>query len=801
MPRNLRRLAPASALSGLASLLLAITAAAQSPELSRVVPFSARPGETVSITLHGKDLLKPEKIWTSVASTMAWDDQIESTGGKPPKPDSRSIKARLTLADNAPLGVAFLRLPTATGFSGPLLFLVDDLSLTARSPKNSSRENAQTLSLPTAVESASDTGGSHFYRFSPRRGEGISVEVYAGRLGSKLDPLLRLLDSSGREIAHADDTEGLAGDCRLRYVSTDGEAVVLEIRDATFAGGVERFYHLRIGDFPLPGPVYPPVAEINTTASLALAGAGMGAGGGEGSRIEVRTPDDPRAVLSVPVRSAPDKPAGFAFLRIERGPVVLEEEMPHRQRLQRPPVPCVFTGRLTRTGERDAFLIDAKKDERFTIKPLTREVGSPAVLYLAATDEKGAILAENDAGANGVQSDVALNFRAPRDGNFSICIEDVARRGGPEFVYGLRVEREGSIGFELTAASDRFLAPKGGSFTTKVTAQRRGVTGPIILAVESGDGKELPPGIRVEQQVIETGRNDTMLRVSVPDGVPSGTLYHVRITGSAQEGGQQLNAVASGPKLEPNKAPKDQVYIALLSMPFPPRLLRETFPVCVGPEAPDFFNIELTSKGVELPRLVGKHSFVVRQTAIDEAFEGNAQLRFEGLPEGVAIRSEAGRGGRIKGQVDFICEITGPDTIAAGSHAFEVIASADFKGVHKEVRLPRVPLRVVQPLGIAAVMSGPLAPGGSQKLKIVAKRYAENDQQPITLRLNNLPAGISGPDSLQIPAGQTELTVELRAAADLAEHCSDSLVLSGVTRIRDTDVSSETAPVRLEVKK
>jgi hypothetical protein len=64
-----------------------------------------------------------------------------------------------------------------------------------------------------------------------------------------------------------------------------------------------------------------------------------------------------------------------------------------------------------------------------------------------------------------------------------------------------------------------------------------------------------------------------------------------------------------------------------------------------------------------------------------------------------------------------------------------------------------------------------------------------------------LPAGISGPDSLQIPAGQTELTVELRAAADLVEHCSDSLVLSGVTRIRDTDVSSETAPVRLEVKK
>jgi hypothetical protein len=790
---NLRRLSPAP--PALAVLLLSVTALAQSPELSRVLPFSARPGDTVSLTLHGKDLLKPEKIWTSFESATAWDSPAEGQGGKSPKPDGKILNARLTLADNTPLGVAFLRLPTATGFSGPLLFLVDDLALTTRSPKNGALENAQALSLPTAVESASDTGSSHFYRLSPQRGEGISAEVYAGRLGSKLDPLLRLLDSRGREITHADDTEGLAGDCRLRYISPDGEPIVLEIRDATFAGGVERFYHLRIGDFPLPTPLFPPVAEAASTASLELAGAG------DGSRIEVRTPDDPRAVLSVPVRFASDKPAAFASLRIERGPVVLEEQRRDDQPLQRIPVPCVFTGRLTRAGERDSFLIDAKKDERFTFRPLTREVGSPALLYIAATDEKGAILAENDAGTTGVQSDVSLNFRAPREGAFSICIEDVARRGGPGFVYGLRVEKEGSIGFELAAASDRFLAPKGGSFTTKVTAQRRGVTGPITLALESGDGTPLPSEIRLEQHVIEKGKNDTMLRVSVPDGVPSGTLYHVRLTGSAQESGQLLSAVASGPKAEPNKAPKDQVYAALLAMPFPPRLLRETFPVCVGPEAPDFFRIELTAKGVDLPRLVGKHSFVVRQTAIDEAFDGNAQLRFEGLPEGVAIRSETGRGGRIKGQVDFICEITGPENLAAGTHAFEVVASADFKGVHKEVRLPGVPLRIVQPLGISGVMGGPLAPGGTQKLKIVAKRYAETDQHPITVRLHNLPAGVSGPESLQIPAGQSELTVELRAAAGLPEHCSDSLVLSGVTRIKDADVSFETAPVRLEVKK
>ena len=778
-------------------MLVTGTATGQSPELGRVLPVSARPGDTVQLTLHGKDLLKPEKIWTSFDSTTAWDKPAEGKDGKLPKPDGKSLSAKLTLAETAPLGIAFLRLPTATGFSGPLLFLVDDLALTARSPQNTSVEKAQLLTLPTAVESASDTGGSQFYRLSPKQGETFSVEVYAGRLGSKLDPLLRLLNIRGHELARADDTQGLAGDCHIRYTSPDGEPLVIEVRDAAFAGGVERFYHIRIGDFPLLSTVFPPVAEAGAKVSFQVGGAGAESI----VPLQVQVPADPRGLLAVPVRFAPEKPAAFAFLRMEQGPVVLENEKRDALPVQRVTVPCVFTGRLTRAGERDAFLIEAKKDERFTLTPLTRDVGSPAVLYIAATDEKAAILAENDAGATGVQSDVALNFRAPKDGTYTICVEDVARRGGPEFVYGIRLEKGGPNGFDLSTASDRFLAPKGGSFTTKVTAQRRGVNGPITLGVTSGDGKPLPPEFRLEQHIIEKGKNDTMLKISVPGGVPSGTLYHVRITGSAQEGEQLLSAAASGPKAETNKPPKDQVSAALLSMPFPPRLLRETFPICVGPDAPDFFKIELTSAVVDLPRLVGRHSFVVRQTSLDEAFDANAQLKFAGLPEGVTIKSESGRGGRIKGQVDFICEITGPEMIAAGTHAFEILASADFKGVHKEVRLPSVPLRVVQPLGIAGVMSGPLAPGGSQKLKIVATRYAENDQQPINVRLSNLPSGISGPDSLQIPPGQTELTVELRAAPHLTDHCSDSLVVSGVTRIKDSDVSAETTPVRLEVKK
>jgi hypothetical protein len=793
-----------SALSRLLLVLEAVTLTAtatsalgQSPELSRVLPLSARPGETVSVTLHGKDLLKPLRVWTSFKSETVWETPAPGKDGKIPKPDGKSVTAKLSLAADAPLGVGFLHLPTETGCSGPLLFLIEDLALTHRSPKNTALENAQSLILPTAVESASDTGGSHFYLITPKQGEPFSAEIYAARLGSKLDAVLRLLDVRGVEIARADDTPGLAGDCHLRFTPQDEAPLLLEIRDATFAGGPDRFYHLRIGDFPLVQAAFPPVAEAGTKMLVEFAGPGADTI----PPAPVQAPLNPHALVSVPARFAPEKPAALAQIRVENGPVVLETKAQGAAGTDTPQIPSVFAGRLTRSGERDSFQIKAKKDDRFAFTPLTREVGSPALLYLAAHDEKGAILAENDAGAAGVQSDVPLNFVAPRDGTYKIIIEDVARRGGAAFIYGLRIEKNGPLGFELSCASDRFVAAKGGSFTTKVTAQRRGVKGPITLELDGCDEAPLPPELRLEQNVLEAGKNETMLRVEVPGNIPSGTLFHLRIVGKANEGGQQLCSIASGPKTDANKAPKDQVTATLLSMPFPPRLLRESFTLCVGPDAPDFFKIELTSATVELPRLVGRHSFVLRQTALDEAFDANAQLKFVGLPEGVAIRSEQGRGGRIKGQIDFICEITGPEEIAAGAQTFEVIASATFKGVHKEVRLPKVPLLIVHPLGVTGSMSGPLSPGSSQKLKIVATRYDDANPQPITLSLNNLPAGVSGPDSIRLSSEESETTVELRASAGLPEQSSDSLVISALTRVKDTAVSLESAPVHLEVKK
>jgi hypothetical protein len=801
LPRQLSSMIGFGKTLGLLSFAALPALRAQSPEISRISPMAARPGETVTVTLQGKNLLQPQQLWTSFGAKTEWEAQAPGRDGKISKREEKELVGKLTMAPDAPLGLGFLRLPTATGLSGPLFFLVDELPVVTKNPQNASAEKAQAVTAPAAVEGAAEVGRSDFYRVEMKAAESISVEAFAGRIGSKMDPVLRLLDAEGKELAFVDDTLGLAGDCRLRYRATADGPLMIELRDASFTGGPEYFYHLRIGDFPLVSGVFPPVAAPGETVEVQATGEAV-----EGVALfRVTAQKCATGIESAPVRFGPGKPAAFAYVRTDDLPVYLEKEPSDTpETALAVAAPCMVLGRIHKPGERNVFLIATKKDDRMTLTPLTRDIGSPAILYIGVDDEKGDFIASNDTPGNtptnATSNDMALTFRAPADGVCRISVEDIAHRGGDEFVYGIHIERS-TQGFDLTASADRFVAPRGGSFSAKVTAQRRGVNGPITLELVSGDALPLPSGFHCEQNIIEKGKNDTQLKVTAPADVPSGTLYHVRIVGHAMEGGVQFDAAAAPAKTDSKKAPKDPAMAALGSMPQPPRLLCETFPICVGPDAPDFFSIELTAGGVDLPTIVGKSSFILRQKSIDPAYAGDARLKFDGLPPGVAITSGPGRGGRIAGQVDFICEVTGPADIAPGVHAFDIVASGELKGAQKEVRLAKVPLRVVMPLGIAGAVTSPIAPGEKQKLKITAARYDTEDPQPIDVTLLHFPSGITGPEKVTIAPGDTEAVVELAAETGAPEGKFDTVVLGAATRVKGVDVAVESSPIHLEVRK
>src|SRR5262249_15131361 len=103
----------------------------------------------------------------------------------------------------------------------------------------------------------------------------ISVEVFARRLGSPLDSMIRLLDVSGRELAFSDDESSSGADSRFSYKFANAGDYYLEVRDIRFQGGGGHRYRLRVGDLPLPSAPFPLAAQKGTNVSVQVTGKGV----------------------------------------------------------------------------------------------------------------------------------------------------------------------------------------------------------------------------------------------------------------------------------------------------------------------------------------------------------------------------------------------------------------------------------------------------------------------------------------------------------------------------------------------
>lgn len=786
-----------------ATLGVCATACAQSPEMARIEPFSGTVGEALPFMIEGKNLAEPRGLWTSFDASVQGLPAAQN-GGK--KPEASKVPGTLLLPGQPTAHVGFLYLSTATGLSNPLLFLVDDLAVLRKKAPNK-RSDALPVPVPHAVSGHTDTGESKFYRVELSAGKPVSLEVHAARIGSRLDPRIRLLDAEGKALAFADDSPGLGGDCRLRFTPEKSGPFLIELRDSAYNGGPEYRYHLRIGDFPLVSAVYPPVATAGSELTCtALEPSGISSA----ARLRVRVPANANASIPAPFRFSAEGPAALASVRATEFAVISEPldqgdgEGPNARTAASLPGKCVVTGRLSTPGERDAYGLRLKKDDLVQIDPINREIGSSAAVYLAVYTKDGALVASNETPSNSPQdADLPLTLKAPVDGEYILHIEDICKRGTPSLVYAVQVLINPAP-FEVSVPSNRFIAPRGGSFTAKVTLARRNMKEAVELSLESADLAPLPAGIRLENATIEKGKNETLLRVSVPPELPEGTLRHFQIRASATGGEHAPStlAVTQTENKKNNGKKNDPFTVALAAMPQPPRLLTEALLFCVGPEVPDFFRIELTDRGALLPRSVGKSQFVLRQSAIEKEFATPVQLQFENLPEGVTVTHTGGRGGRIAGQVDFVCEIHGPAKPSPGPLAFDIVASADFKGAYKQVRLLKIPIKVVDPVEITAVCSPmPMRPGSTSSVRVQVTRHDAANPAPVELRAEGLPPGVSLASPIKpLSAGDSSIEVPLLVAPDAPQGVTESLRFLASSTVSGEPVSTQSPGVRLEIK-
>ena len=139
--------------------------------------------------------------------------------------------------------------------SNPVHFALDYQADGFELEPNDRPENAQVLALPAVVNGRIDSPGDvDMFRFQGKAGSEIVAEIFARRLGSPLDSVLKLTDATGGQIAFNDDFDdkgaGLLthqADSRIACrLPVDG-IYFLTVTDAQHQGGPDYGYRLRVG--------------------------------------------------------------------------------------------------------------------------------------------------------------------------------------------------------------------------------------------------------------------------------------------------------------------------------------------------------------------------------------------------------------------------------------------------------------------------------------------------------------------------------------------------------------------------
>jgi hypothetical protein len=483
-------------MKGRSALLLLVVQAAfgATPVITELRPRGAEIGRPFTLTAMGRNLGEGARVSTTMPASFTAVFSQQVMGGVSFLVEPKS--------DVAP-GVYPIRIEMPSGISNILLFTLGTFPEVAEEESrpgalphsNDSIETAEPVrSSPVVVNGTLRGPERDVYRVYGKAGERRVFEIEARRCGSAVDPVLRLLDGTGKQLARSDDSPGAGLDARLEFTFPAEGSYYVEVTDARFSTQAQNFYRLKMGAYNYAEGIFPLGGRRGEQVPVTFFGQRLGT---------VKATADLRHADQFARVALPDSPA-LPFLFAVSDLPELREPLSGAA-----PVPSVINGRLDKEGEIDRYRVKVEPGMKLLVEMQARELGTSKLeAIIAAYDPGGKKLGSAGdqplpedvfaiQGTSRTSSDPFLNVTVPADVHeLTISVEDLALRGGLLYGYRLTV-RQQAEDFKLSIASPQINIPRGGSAVFSVNADRRGFDGPIRLTMPA-----LPNGIHAEGGII-----------------------------------------------------------------------------------------------------------------------------------------------------------------------------------------------------------------------------------------------------------------------------------------------------------
>jgi hypothetical protein len=323
-------------------------------------------------------------------------------------------------------------------------------------------------------------------------------EVEARRCGSAIDPVLRILDGSGNQLAISDDAPGAGLDPRIDFTFPREGNYYVEVHDARFSKQVQDFYRLKMGSYSYADGIFPLGGKRGETTEVTFFGSNLKTPVKTSVDLSKLSPEDRLTTVALP--DSPVLPVTFAISDLPElvGPV--DGALP---------IPSMMNARLSKPGQIDRYKIPVEPGETLLFELQARELGTSLLegiitVYDASgkkLDSAGDKPLPEDVfavqGSSRTSSDPFLNVKVPKDVHeITVTVEDLAERGGP--LYGYRLStRKDAEDFRLALSEPYVNIPVGGTAILNVVVDRRGYDGAIQLTIPN-----LPKGIQIDGGLI-----------------------------------------------------------------------------------------------------------------------------------------------------------------------------------------------------------------------------------------------------------------------------------------------------------
>ena len=491
--------------------LFTSTLSAQKLSLGYLYPAGGEVGTTVEIEGGGLNINKAVKVLFSHPDIKGEIVPVKESATKKRRRrrlnDQSSpqladkVKIKVTIGANVPCGLYDLRLQGPKGVSNMLPFEVASYpNVLERGTSWLGRPN-NVGSLPAVLCGYVSPGGVDYFKFHGSKGETIVASVKGRQLVPYIadavpgwfQPVIKIVDSAGKEIAYSDDYYHYVDPVIITTLPKDGNYTLM-IHDAIYRGRQDFNYRIHLGVIPFVTGRYPAYGTVGRGVKQHIEGVNLGT---------TKT-------------TAKVKKAGYHQLTYTNGTgtsnAVPFYALPKGVRLVQFPkdgaqlaMETAISDSLTSESKVKRYKIYTEPGEQVIVELIGRRNGSRIDAVMRLKNKYGKIVAQVDDTEDPIQglmtfhADPVLKYTPKRYEELVLEVEDLHRGYGKDYHYLLWRHRQ-MPSFNAFVSPANITVPSGGTsmFRVDVTGKLKRPANLIV--------KGLPKGFTTSSLKLRGGR-------------------------------------------------------------------------------------------------------------------------------------------------------------------------------------------------------------------------------------------------------------------------------------------------------